>query len=154
VAAASISLNAVFTGVGSVCWGRMVERVPVRYTFATVALVMAITSALFITADTVGEALAYASLFGFSVAGILVVPAVAYADYFGRPSLGAIRGVTEPFTTLGQAIGAVTSGIIFDVAGSYQIAFVIFAGVGLVTILPLLLARPPARAATPLEAAP
>jgi MFS family permease len=152
VAAASVSLNAVFAGVGSVLWGWMAERVPVRITFALVALVMAITSALFTTADTVKEAMAYASLFGISVAGILVVPAVAYANYFGRRSLGLIRGVTEPFVSLGQAIGAVASGIIFDVTGSYHIAFVIFSGVGLAAIMPLLLARPPVRAAAPAEA--
>tara|TARA_B100000315_G_scaffold241006_1_gene261429 strand:- start:926 stop:2200 length:1275 start_codon:yes stop_codon:yes gene_type:complete len=154
VAAAGVSLNAVFTGVGSVLWGWLVERVPVRFTFALVALVMAITSALFATADTVGEAMAYASLFGISVAGILVVPAVAYANYFGRRSLGAIRGVTEPFVSLGGAAGAVASGIIFDVTGSYHIAFVIFSGVGLAAILPLLLAGPPVRPVAPVKASP
>jgi sugar phosphate permease len=148
-AAVGISLNAVFTGVGSLLWGWVLERVSVRFTFATVALVMAITSALFSTADTVGEAMVYASMFGISVAGILVVPAVAYANYFGRRSLGAIRGATEPFVTLGGAIGAVTSGIIYDVTGSYHVAFVIFSGVGLAAILPLLMARPPVRATAP-----
>ena len=152
VAAVGISLNAVFTGVGSVLWGWMVERVPVRFTFATVALVIAITSALFTTTDTVGEAMVYASLFGIAVAGILVVPAVAYANYFGRRSLGAIRGATEPFVTLGGAIGAVTSGVIFDITGSYHIAFTVFSGVGLAAILPLLMARPPVQAAAPDEA--
>jgi hypothetical protein len=77
---------------------------------------------------------------------------VAYANYFGRRSLGAIRGATEPFVTLGGAIGAVTSGVIFDITGSYHIAFTVFSGVGLAAILPLLMARPPVQAAAPDEA--
>jgi cyanate permease len=66
--------------------------------------------------------------------------------------LGAIRGATEPFVTLGGAVGAVTSGIIFDVTGSYHTAFIVFSGVGLAAILPLLMAQPPVRAPAPDEA--
>ncbi|MCH7678035.1 MFS transporter [candidate division KSB1 bacterium] len=42
VSAASLSLNAVFTGVGSIFWGWLVDRVPVRFTYAGVALLMAV----------------------------------------------------------------------------------------------------------------
>ena len=77
-------------------------------------------------------------------AGILVVPPVAYANFFGRQSLGTIRGVTEPFTSLGQAIGAVASGLVFHfTGGSYVIAFVVYAALGAMTAAALLLARPP-----------
>ena len=127
IAASAIICNAIFTGVGSLAWGWIAEKAPVRYVFAVVALVMAITIALLVTANTASEILIYSSCFGFGIGGILVVPPVAFADYFGRSSLGAIRGVTEPFTSLGQAIGAVVSGAVFDVTGSYHLAFMIFA---------------------------
>ena len=74
---------------------------------------MAIACAIFVVAETVWLAFVGAGLFGVAVAGILVVPPVAYANFFGRESLGTIRGVTEPFTSLGQAIGAVASGLVF-----------------------------------------
>ena len=73
----------------------------------------------------------------------MVVPVVAYADYFGRRSLAAIRGVTEAFVSLGQAIGAVFSGLIFDFTGSYHYAFATLAVLGFATMLVLLLAKPP-----------
>jgi sugar phosphate permease len=145
VAAAAISANAVFTGVGSLVWGWVTERIPVRFAFAAVAVVMAIASALLSTADTVPEALAYSGLFGMALGGILVVPPVAFADYFGRRSLGAIRGVTEPFTSLGQAIGALLSGAIFDITGSYVLAFITFAVVASAAVVLLLVTRPPVR---------
>ena len=116
----------------------------VSYTYAIIALVMAIASGVFVVADTVAMAFFAAGLFGVAVAGILVVPAVAYANFFGRQSLGTIRGVTEPFTSLGQAIGAVASGLVYQFAGSYGIAFIIYAVLGGITALALLLARPPA----------
>jgi len=145
VSAASISMNAVFTGLGSLFWGWVVDRVPVRYTYAGVALMMAAALVLFTMADTVIEALIVASIFGTAVGGILVVPVVAYANYFGRGSLSTIRGVTEPFVSLGQAIGGLFSGVIFDVTGSYKLAFVVLAIVGFATIGLLLATRAPTR---------
>ena len=139
----SIVVNAAGTAFGSLLWGRLIEKMRVSHIYAIVALVMAIACALFVVADTVGLAFFAAGLFGVAVAGILVVPPVAYANFYGRESLGTIRGVTEPFTSLGQAIGAVASGLVYQFAGSYGIAFIIYAVLGGVTALALLLAKPP-----------
>ncbi len=143
ISAATLSMNAVFTGVGSIFWGWVVDKVPVRHTYAGVALMMAVALVLFPIANTTAEALIVASIFGMAVGGILVVPVVAYANYFGRQSLSAIRGVTEPFVSLGQAIGAVFSGIIYDVTGSYKDAFLILGILGFATIAMLLATRAP-----------
>ena len=139
----SIVVNAAGTGLGSLVWGRVVENLRVSYTYAMVALVMAVALALFVFADTILLGYIAAGLFGLAVAGILVVPAVAYANFFGRQSLGTIRGVTEPFTSLGQAIGAVSSGLVFQFAGFYTYAFVIYAILGVLTAVALLTAGPP-----------
>ena len=139
----SIVVNAAGTAFGSLLWGKVVEKMRVSYTYAIVALVMALACGLFVVADTVATAFFAAGLFGVAVAGILVVPAVAYANFFGRQSLGTIRGVTEPFTSLGQAIGAVASGLVFEFADGYGWAFVIYAVLGALTAAALLLARPP-----------
>lgn len=144
VAQGSIVVNAIGTGLGSLLWGRIVEKLPVSYTYAAVALVMAVAVALFAVVDTAMPAYLAAGLFGIAVAGILVVPAVAYANFFGRESLGRIRGVTEPFTSLGQAIGAVASGLIFQWAdGSYTGAFAAYTVLAVITAGALLLVRRP-----------
>ena len=139
----AIILSAVGAAFGTLAWGWMSEKMAVRYIFAAVALLMAISIALFVTVDTAAEAYAYAFLFGAAVGGIIVVPPIAYADYFGRQSLGAIRGVTEPFVALGQAIGSVLSGAVFDITGTYQSAFLAYAALGAAVMLLLLSAKPP-----------
>ena len=142
----SIAVNAAGTGLGSILWGRVVELLRVSYTYALAALVMTLGLAVFIVADTALLGFVAAGVFGIAVAGILVVPPVAYANFFGRQSLGTIRGVTEPFTSLGQAIGAVSSGLVYHFAGgSYTGAFVAYAALGALTAGALLLARPPGR---------
>ena len=134
-AGVGISFNAIFLGVGSIVWGRIVERAPARFVLAAVALTMAAASYLFTFTDTEIEALAYSALFGFGLGGMLTVPPVAYADYYGRRSLGAIRGITEPFTTFGQAVGVLIPGIVFDYVsgGSYTAVFAGFAALGVGT---------------------
>jgi OFA family oxalate/formate antiporter-like MFS transporter len=142
-AAAAISITAIITAAGSMVWGWVVERVPVRFGLAAVALIMAVVPPGFLTADTVTEAYIFAGLFGFALSGLLVVPPVAYADYFGRRSLGTIRGITEPFMSLGQAVGALISGLIFDMTQSYAIAFWAFGIIGVATAIAVTLARQP-----------
>ena len=150
VSALAIGVIAVMTAVGSVSWGWIVERLPIRAALASVSGIMALTSALLVTADSNVEAFLLAGLFGFALGGMLVVPPVAYADYFGRRSLGAIRGVTEPFNSLGQAIGAVLSGVIFDATESYHAAFWSFAAIGAFGSVALSFARAP-RPISPLQ---
>ena len=143
VATLGITVNATCLGIGSLIWGWIVERVPARYVLAAVAATMATGAYMFIRVDTTPEALVYSALFGLGLGGMLTVPPVAYADYFGRRSLGAIRGVTEPFASMGQAIGALVSGAIFDLTGRYFVAFMVFAILGALTAVVTLMARPP-----------
>ena len=139
-----ISLNAIFLGISSLVWGRIVERVPARFVMAAVALNLAIGAFLFTLTDTAFEALAFSAFFGFGLGGMLVVPPVAYADYFGRPALGTIRGITEPFTTLGQAVGVMIPGLIFDFFGASYLPFFVGAGfVGMAAaVLSILAVKP------------
>lgn len=147
IAGFGISFNAIFLGVGSVVWGLIVEKVPVRFVMAAVAVVMAAASFLFTTTNTATEALAYSALFGFGLGGMLTVPPVAYADYYGRASLGTIRGITEPFTTFGQAVGVMIPGIVFDYISSesYMLFFFAAGSVGILTALISLFATQPRR---------
>ena len=76
---------------------------------------------------------------------MLVVPPVAYADYFGRSALGTIRGITEPFTTLGQAVGVIIPGLVFDFVGgeSYLPFFFVAGFVGILAMVLSLFATKP-----------
>ena len=144
-AGVGISLNAAFLGIGSLFWGWLTERLPPRYVMAGVSISVAGASTLFIFASSTPEILVYSVLFGFGVGGLLSVPPVGYADYYGRRSLGVIRGVTEPLTSFGQAIGAVAAGLVFDFTESYQLAFMAFAVMGGLATVLVLFARPPRR---------
>ena len=152
-AGVSISLNAIFLGISSLFWGRIVERIPARYVLAAVAINLAIGAFLFTLTDTAIEALVFSAFFGFGLGGMLVVPPVAYADYYGRSNLGTIRGITEPFTTLGQAIGVLIPGLIFDFIGNdtYLPFFFLATAIGLLAAIASIFATKPENRPSPSE---
>lgn len=77
------------------------------------------------------------------------------ADLFPGRHLGAILGVISIGTGLGSAIGSWTSGWIFDLSGSYRLAFILSIVSYLVgCVVFWLLRRPPARPALASSAAP
>ncbi|MCH8223653.1 MAG: MFS transporter [Chloroflexi bacterium] len=146
-AATAIVVLAAGTAVGSLMWGVLMDRIPGRFVYVIVALWLGGVSMLFLTVNQIGAALVVAGLFGVGLGGLLVVPPVVTADYFGRASLGSIRGVLEPFVGIGQAAGALGAGIIFDVTDSYVAAFPTFTAMAALAAAVLIFMRPPRRGA-------
>ena len=142
-AATAIVVLAVGAAGGSLVWGNLIDRFSGRFVYVLVALWMGGVSMLFLTVNQVGVALVVAGLFGVGLGGLLVVPPVVTADYFGRASLGSIRGVLEPFVGIGQAFGALGTGIIFDVTDSYTAAFPTFTIVAALAAALLIFIRAP-----------
>jgi len=86
-----------------------------------------------------------AALFGVISSGSNVVPSVMYANYFGRTSLGRIRGVGEVGVLLGQATGPVIAGILFELQGDYSTMFTVFVLMALVCSVVVLKATVPVK---------
>jgi MFS transporter, OFA family, oxalate/formate antiporter len=73
----------------------------------------------------------FAVIFGYLTAvGLLLVPILA--EYFGLKSLGIISGAVFCCSNIGAAIGPPAAGGIFDITGSYQLAFISSVIAGLV----------------------
>jgi cyanate permease len=68
---------------------------------------------------------------------------ISFPDYFGRYSVGRIRGVTAPPQLLINAFGPFVSGLVIDTRGSYDLIYVVFIGLLLTAALSVLLARRP-----------
>lgn len=130
--ASVITINGIVSGVGSLVWGSIIERVPVRWVMAVLMILSALSTVLLFTVHSLVAAFAVSALIGVVAAGGNVIPPVAYASYFGRRSIGSIRGIGETGVQVGQTIGPLLSGLAFDINGSYKVAFLIFAGLALV----------------------
>ena len=145
-AALAVSLSWTVSAFGSVTWGWVTERIELRYAYSVMFLFQAgSTLYLIFVGGTLGVFLA-AGLFGVVSAGSNVVPSVIYANYFGRSSLGKIRGLSEVGVLLGQATGPVIAGILFDLRGGYSTIFTAFVVLALFCSLLVLKAQAPVKA--------
>ncbi len=82
-------------------------------------------------------------LYGISMGGAIPMEDVTWASYFGRWTIGRIRGAGYPIESIIGALGPMIGGIAFDTTGGYTGAFVIFAAAYLVAGMAILTARPP-----------
>ena len=82
-------------------------------------------------------------VFGFGYGGIATVVSLVTAEQFGLSSIGIILGVILFSCAVGETIGPVVAGYIFDTSGSYTLAFLICAVLSSLGLLLILLLKPP-----------
>jgi MFS family permease len=133
---------------GSVGWGMVVERVPARFALSAVYVVTGLCMLWVVQIRELAPALIYGMLYGLTNGGKETLDAVVWADYFGRASVGAIRGYSRPLIVGSGAAGGFLGGWVHDSLGSYVLAFSAFGGLAIVGGLLALLARPPVAART------
>lgn len=65
----------------------------------------------------------FAAVYGFTHGGLFTVVSPIVAEYFGLRSHGLLLGLAVCAGTVGGFLGPIFAGHIFDVTGSYQLAF-------------------------------
>ena len=141
-----VSLFSAVSGVSGVAYGLLVRRIGTRVTLSVTGVFLAIGCLAMVGIDTVTDAVIASILFGAGLGGLLTVPPIAWADYFGRKSFGAIRGVVLTVQVTAQAAGPLISGALRDASGDYTLSLWVFAAVSLAAALAVAGARPPMQA--------
>jgi len=88
-------------------------------------------------------------LYGIGLGGSFVLQELIWATYFGRLSLGTVRGLGILVTYAFGAAGAPFFGFVHDVTGSYQSSFIAFAGALVLAALLSLTVRAPQKSFAP-----
>ncbi len=154
-AASVVTASWAVSAIGSVGWGWLMERASARVLYSVLLALLAVSILILLAADGIGMAMAAAAVNGLVSAGGNIVPSVMYADYFGRSSLGKIRGMGEIGVLVGQSTGPLLAGIVFDLKGSYTLVFLAFTAIVAASSVLVLYARRPVRAGiSPVASAP
>ena len=64
-------------------------------------------------------------------------------EYFGRSQIGTITGLMGLVEIFGTIAGPLFAGYMYDITGSYRLAFLIFASALILAVLLVLLTRRP-----------
>ena len=132
------------SGVSGLVFGLFGRRIGVRSALAGGAIVLTSGVLLMEALQTPEEAFLAAALFGVGLGSMFTVLPIAWADFFGRQSYGAIRGIALVAQVLPQAAGPLISGVLRDLTGDYSLSLFCFAGFSAVAAVVGLFAVKPA----------
>ena len=136
------ALDAVCAGVTTFAFGLMVRHVPARALGAAGFVMLATASVMTIYADNLPVMFASMALFGLGIGGMMFLQNFIWADYFGRESVGSIRGLVNPINLVVGGLGAPAAGYVRDIWGTYDPAW--WVGVALMAFAAALVLSTPA----------
>lgn len=146
IAATVMSVIASMQLASLLLWGLLAERIEVRVAAMLKFLIQSVGLSLAITANHLVLLYAGFFLYGIGLGGSMVLPEILWANYFGRLSLGKIRGLGLLLTQILAACGPPFFGFLFDLTHGYGLSFALF-GCALITSAFLsLMLRPPQKA--------
>lgn len=131
------AFDAVAAGASTFMFGMLVRWVPSRFLGAVGFSMLAGASVLTIYATNLPIMFISMAIFGIGIGGMMFLNNFIWADYFGRGSVGGIRGLANPINLVVGGIGAPAAGYVRDWTGSYDPAW--WVGVGLMSGAALLI---------------
>jgi MFS family permease len=143
-AASVMSVIASMQLASPLAWGFLTERIDARYAamLRFVVQALGLGLAVLMSGQLFWLYLGF-FLYGIGLGGNMVLPDILWANYFGRLSLGRIRGMGILISQILAAIGPPFFGFLFDITGGYGLSFAIFGIVLMISaILSLLLRQP------------
>lgn len=143
IAATAMSIIASTQLGSTLVWGFVSERMDVRKATMLMFLLQAIGIGVAITSGELASIYAGFFLYGIGLGGSWVLQEIIWANFYGRLSLGKVRGLGILVTQGVGAAGAPFFGFVFDTTGSYMISFVLFGLALLLSALLSLVTRAP-----------
>lgn len=138
--------------VGKFAFGLVSDFLDPRKVFFGNILVMLIGSLILVRMDIALIWIAVVT-FGLGWGGVYTVLQLTVMNTFGTRDAGKILGTITVLDATGGGLGIWLTGVIYDATGSYEIPFLIFAGLILIALAALTRVRPLAAQAAPVTGA-
>jgi len=131
LAASSLSMIYLMSTFGKLSMGPSADRLSPRIVLSVVFGGAALGTLLLLGARSGPMLAGFIVLVGIASGTPLVLLPLVFIQSLGLRRLGSVQGVAGIFATFGAAVGPVAAGRIFDLSGSYAIAFGVFAAMWL-----------------------
>ena len=125
MAAATLSIIAGVSIVGRLSGGIISERIGLRKLASSSLVLLTLALLLLLSKQGSWSFYTFTLIFGLCYGLFIILEPAMPAELFGSKSLGAIMANLGLFAMTGSAAGKTLAGVIFDVTGSYQAAFLI-----------------------------
>ena len=138
-----ITLWAVMGMLGGILGGELRQRFPIYRALPAVLVAASLAIVWLVFVENVWMAYIFAVWHGLIFGMHLPLTQVAFPDYFGRWTVGAIRGITAPVQFGLNAAGPLIASLVFDIRGSFDLILLIFVGLYLFGAAMIAISRPP-----------
>lgn len=142
-AVTAMAVTSIGAGLGSLAFGFLAERVNPRYLLAVDILCLGASSVILLAVRSTLNAVIWGLFMGSAQGGMFTLQQVILADFYGRRSLGAIRGIVWTVQMWANAAGPLIAAIAYDMTGSYDRIFILFGLLSIISTSSILLAKPP-----------
>lgn len=142
IAATILSVIGFVSIVSKVEMGSALDRFRSKPVWIAVGILMLISFVLLQLPGELGVLYIFAVVFAVSYGGFATAQSPTIAEYFGLREHGSIFGIALFGNGIGAAMGPYVTGLIFDTAGSYNLAFIGCAVICIVAIILAILLKP------------
>ena len=104
--------------------GYVADRIGGLNTLLIGSILQTVALALYVPFDSLVSLYIVSALFGLFQGGLVPSYAIIVREYFPPEQIGTRVGITLTATMIGMAAGGWMTGAIFDIAGSYRVAFI------------------------------
>ena len=143
VVATALVLRAAVMFSAAPVWGLLSEKADHPAIRSMPYIIQGGSCVLFLLAARTGFLWLAIIVNGLGLAGAHLIQEVLWANYFGRLTLGKVRSTALPIVTGFSAAGPIFMNALFDVTGSYDLAFNICIVVFIVSGIVMWIAWPP-----------
>ncbi len=128
--------------VGRVTIGYASDRIGIKPSLALAFILVSIVLLWLQLAKELWMLYLFAAVFGFGYGGTIAVQSPLVAELFGLSSHATILGIVICSGTGAGAIGSLLGGIVFDITGSYSLAFWVCAILTIIGLMLVLALKP------------
>ena len=111
---------------GRLIFGFLGDYFEKRKLLAVTMILQGIGVLIFAYASNIAHVYAFVAIYGLTYGGCIPLLMAFRGDLFGRKKFAQMSGIMSPFRTIGNVVGPVFAGYLFDLTGSYKIAFITF----------------------------
>jgi MFS family permease len=141
-AAQSFGMLIFISLIGRLSFGYLGDYVTKRYLFMVSYAMMGAGLLVLMRASDMLSVYLFIALFGIGFGGnVPLMPAIR-AEYFGRSALGKIQGFMNPLMMFAGFLGPILAGYLFDLTGTYRLAFGVTGSLTFVAAIVIFFARP------------
>ncbi len=125
--------------VSKLFYGFLAERFGARLALSAAMIPTGLCLLILVVGSGLEMVIVYAVLYGFTMGGFIPMINVAFAQYFGRQNMGAIRGAAAPLSNVVGAASPFAVGVMWQWLGNYDVSFMMLGAIwaigGLIVVM-------------------